>query len=111
MQPEAGLVKRCVDALEGAGWLVRKMVGNHFNRKGVPDLIVVKDGFHCWVEVKREGERLAPIQAAEHATLKSFGAKVFTAYTPKGAVEGATSMMKLATHDRLVVSSEIPGSN
>jgi Holliday junction resolvase len=111
MQPEAGLVRRMKEALERDGWLVRKIQGTAFSRKGMPDLIVVKDGFHCWIEAKQEGGKLTPIQAVEHATLKAFGARVFVAYTPKGAVDGANNMKMLEAHDRLVVSSAISGSH
>lgn len=120
MQPETGLKNRITEALEKDGWLVRKWPGNAYSRKGVPDLIAIKDGFHCWIEVKREGERLAPIQAVEHATLKAFGAKVFVAYTPQGAVAGAnglrpegrkTAKKQDAIMAGLGFANEIPGSN
>lgn len=105
MQPETGLKRKMVAALEERGWLVRLWPGNHHSRKGVPDLIAVKDGFHCWIEAKREGERLSASQVVEHATLKAFGANVIVAYTPKGAADGAEA--KLA-EERLKVSGSRP---
>lgn len=93
MQPEAGLVKRMTEALEQAGWLVRKWQGTAYSRKGVPDMIVIKDGFHCWIEAKRDGGRLSASQVVEHAVLKSFGANVIVAYTPVGAVQGAEAKL------------------
>lgn len=50
-------------------------------RPGTPDRIFAA-GLHVWIEVKREGEKPMPIQAATHEQLKANGALVFVLDDP-----------------------------
>jgi hypothetical protein len=46
---------------------------------GVPDILAIKDGVIFGLELKAEGGRLSPAQAACHAALRAAGATVTTA--------------------------------
>ena len=53
---ERYLIKEC----EGRGWLCWKFVSP--GRRGVPDRIVIRPGSAAFVEVKRKGGRISPLQ-------------------------------------------------
>ena len=53
---ERYLIKEC----ERRGWLCWKFVSP--GRRGVPDRIVIRPGAVAFVEVKREGGRVSPLQ-------------------------------------------------
>jgi hypothetical protein len=49
--------------------------------RGAPDLLLLGPGArHGWIEVKREGGKLTPLQAAEHPKLRAAGFFVGVVY-------------------------------
>ena len=60
------------------GWYVTKLIKTSTN--GIPDLLAIKYGKAMFIEVKREGGKLSPIQELRIEELKSAGAivKVWT---------------------------------
>jgi cation transport regulator ChaC len=62
------------------GWYVTKLIKTSTN--GIPDLLAIKYGKAMFIEVKREGGKLSPIQELRIEELKAAGAivKVWTDY-------------------------------
>jgi HJR/Mrr/RecB family endonuclease len=56
------------------GWYVTKLIKTSTN--GIPDLLAIKYGKAMFIEVKREGGRLSPIQELRIEELKAAGAIV-----------------------------------
>lgn len=69
---ERYLVKEC----EKRGWLCWKFVSP--GRRGVPDRIVIRPGSVAFVEVKRKGGRVSPLQIRriEELTRRGVAARV-----------------------------------
>lgn len=69
---ERYLVKEC----EKRGWLCWKFVSP--GRRGVPDRIVIRHGGVAFVEVKRKGGRVSPLQVRriEELTRRGVAARV-----------------------------------
>jgi hypothetical protein len=68
---EAYLVRRC----KQEGFYCRKWVS--VNNRGVPDRIVIADGFWCGVELKAPGKRPTKLQLLEHKTIRKHGGYVY----------------------------------
>ena len=56
------------------GWYVTKLIKTSTN--GIPDLLAIKYGKAMFIEVKREGGKLSPIQELRIEELKAAGAIV-----------------------------------
>jgi hypothetical protein len=59
-------------------------------RPGVPDLIVIKDGFPFALELEAEGRRLSPAQAEAIEAMKAAGADVGIAHGLDAALRWLT---------------------
>lgn len=77
---ERYLIKEC----ERRGWLCWKFVSP--GRRGVPDRIVIRPGAVAFVEVKRKGGRVSPLQLRriEELTRRGVAARVVEA---KGEID------------------------
>lgn len=79
---ERHLQQQFVDYLRFKGWLViqtylgSKRGGSIWMTKGLPDLYVLKNGRHIWMEVKTAAGRVKPEQAILHKQLREAGAQV-----------------------------------
>lgn len=72
---EAYLRKACARR----GWICWKF--NSTNTRGVPDRVVIREGGRtAFIEVKRPGGRLSPMQKLRHRELAAAGADVATVY-------------------------------
>jgi hypothetical protein len=60
--------------MERAGWLVCKII--QCNRNGWPDLQCHRDGYTLFIEVKRPGGKLSPLQEYRHKELRKAGFSV-----------------------------------
>lgn len=71
--------------LEAKGYLVVKILQSTLN--GWPDLQAMKGGKIYFIEVKRPGEKLEPLQEYRHKQLEALG---FTCITARGVqdIEG-----------------------
>ena len=77
---ERYLIKEC----EKRGWLCWKFVSP--GRRGVPDRVVIRSGGVAFVEVKRKGGRVSPLQIRriEELTRRGVAARVVKT---KGAID------------------------
>jgi len=53
-----------MDQAKTMGWWVMKTHGTTYSLRGIPDVLVIKEGKAAWMEVKRPGE--TPTKAQEH---------------------------------------------
>lgn len=73
--PEKKAENAFVKKVREHGALRRKMNGLG-NRAWPDDLIIALNGAHCWLEFKRVGEDLTPLQAEIHRDFAKRGIKV-----------------------------------
>uniref|UniRef100_A0A6M3JPH4 Putative holliday junction resolvase n=1 Tax=viral metagenome TaxID=1070528 RepID=A0A6M3JPH4_9ZZZZ len=59
---EKSIMLGIMQALGMKGWIVVRMPPSIYSKKGIPDLYVIKDGFHAWIEVKSEKGKLSDEQ-------------------------------------------------
>lgn len=74
---ESKIQRKITDFLEKQGFLVNKIMITTLN--GWPDLIAHRDGVTVYVETKREGRDLDPVQAYRHKQLTDKGIPCFKA--------------------------------
>ena len=68
--------RRLAEAVKAMGGIAPKFVSPGF--AGMPDRLVLLPGGKCgFVEVKRRGEQLRPLQQARHGMLRRLGFKVY----------------------------------
>lgn len=73
---ERDIEKKLVTAVKKAGGLALKFVSPSF--AGVPDrLILMPEGRACFVELKRPGEKMRPLQLKRKEMLEDLGFKVY----------------------------------
>ena len=77
---ERYLIKEC----EKRGWLCWKFVSP--GRRGVPDRIVIRPGAVAFVEVKRQGGRVSPLQIRRIEELVQHGVEARVVKT-KGEID------------------------
>lgn len=51
--------------------------GGEFQMSGLPDMQIVKDGLHIWIETKGPDTAVRPIQSRVHCQLRQQQARVF----------------------------------
>jgi hypothetical protein len=61
--------------MRSRGWLVNKLVQTTLN--GTPDLICHKDGRTVYIEVKRPGQKVRPLQDFRHRELARHGISTY----------------------------------
>jgi len=74
---QAAIKKR----LEKSGWLVIKLIQTSLN--GIPDLLCIRDGESVFIEVKRPGGKVSPLQTYRIGQLKSKHIQVLIAFNTK----------------------------
>jgi len=67
--------------LERSGWLVIKLIQTSLN--GIPDLLCIRDGESVFIEVKRPGGKVSPLQTYRIEQLKSKHIQVLIAQSTK----------------------------
>ena len=63
MTLERDIVRSIVRLAEKRGYWAMKIHGGPYQRSGIPDLLVLRQGRAAWLEVKRPGRRATPLQA------------------------------------------------
>ena len=106
MPLEKTIVAKVKRVAEAAGWWVTKLHGGPMQKAGLPDLLCLKDGSACFLEVKQPGKGKAsdatPLQQQRmREILEKGGAPSFVV---RGEDE-ARSALLLATH-KVVVPRE-----
>ena len=73
---ESQVQSKLIKKLESDGWYVVKLIRT--NKNGIPDLVCFKGGEFKFVEVKREGGVLSPLQKyrIKELTDKNFNVEV-----------------------------------
>lgn len=71
---EAKIQAKIIKQLEEDGWIVLKSIAN--NKSGYPDLQCLKQGRCVFIEVKRPGGSLKPLQEFRHRQLRAHGFEV-----------------------------------
>lgn len=61
-QPETGIRRAIVEFLRLHGWKVARIVQSALSEKGIPDLVAIRCGQTCWIEVKTPAGRLSEHQ-------------------------------------------------
>jgi hypothetical protein len=61
--------------MRSRGWLVNKLIQTTLN--GSPDLIAHKDGRTVYIEVKRPGQKVRPLQDFRHRELARYGISTY----------------------------------
>lgn len=79
---EAKVEKYLDQEVKKLGGITRKWVSP--GRDGVPDRIVILNGWVAFVEVKTVSGKLSVFQEREHHRLLEVGARVFTVYGEQG---------------------------
>jgi len=74
---EQQIQKKIIDKLTQQGWYVVKII--KCNKNGTPDLIACKENETVWIEVKKPGEKLSPLQEYTIKQMRSKGLKVIVA--------------------------------
>lgn len=72
---EKQIEKKVCDFASSLGWLVRKYSSQY--RAGMPDRIFMRDGQVFWIEFKKPGGKVSPIQQFEIETMQAHGMEVF----------------------------------
>lgn len=67
--------------LEKSGWLVIKLIQTTLN--GIPDLLALRDNEAVFIEVKRPGGKVSPLQTYRIKELKNKQFQVIIAYSPQ----------------------------
>jgi len=71
---EANLERRCVVYAKLCGCILLKQQGTG----GIPDrLLLMPNGRHCFIELKREGGRLSPLQLYTKRMYEALGHEVY----------------------------------
>jgi hypothetical protein len=76
MKLESEIQSRLIKKYSKEGWLCCKIIQTSLN--GIPDILLIKNGQYKWIEVKRKGKKLDPLQEYRKKELESFGAIVET---------------------------------
>jgi hypothetical protein len=82
---ESTITKKVMDQAKTMGWWVMKTHGTTYSLRGIPDVLVIKEGKAAWMEVKRPGE--SPTKAQEHRMreLATAGCPVCVVCSPQDA--------------------------
>jgi hypothetical protein len=72
---EAEIQAQIIVEMRSRGWLVNKLIQTTLN--GTPDLICHKDGRTVYIEVKRPGQKVRPLQDFRHRELARHGISTY----------------------------------
>ncbi|MDA0817552.1 MAG: VRR-NUC domain-containing protein [Planctomycetota bacterium] len=73
---EKTIVAKVMAEARRLGWWSMKNHGNAYSLKGLPDVLVIKEGRAAWMEVKRPGEDPTRIQLHRMRDLAAAGCPV-----------------------------------
>lgn len=76
MELESKIQSSIISRLQREGWLVIKLIKTNTN--GIPDLIVHRNGFTAYIEVKRPGQKPRDLQLYRMKQLRDHGIQCIT---------------------------------
>lgn len=82
---ESTITKKVMDQARSMGWWVMKTFGTAYTLRGIPDVLVIKDGRAAWMEVKRPGETPTKAQLHRMRELANAGCSVCVVTSPQDA--------------------------
>lgn len=82
---EKTIVANVIAEARRQGWWTLKNHGSAFSVKGLPDVLVVKDGRAAWMEAKRPGEVPTKIQLHRMRELAAAGCPVCVVHSAADA--------------------------
>lgn len=74
---ESSVQSKLIRDLRNDGWFVVRLL--HTTPSGVPDLLAIKNKKHVFIEVKREGGKVSPLQKEIHKRIAMVGGVVVIA--------------------------------
>lgn len=74
---ESSVQSKLIRDLRNDGWFVVRLL--HTTPSGVPDLLAIKNKKHVFIEVKREGGKVSPLQQEIHKQIAMVGGVVVIA--------------------------------
>jgi Holliday junction resolvase len=74
---ESLVQSKLIRDLRDDGWFVVRLL--HTTPSGVPDLLAIKNKKHVFIEVKREGGKVSPLQKEIHKRIAMVGGVVVIA--------------------------------
>lgn len=74
---ESSIQSKLIRDLRNDGWFVVRLL--HTTPSGVPDLLAIKNKKHVFIEVKREGGKVSPLQKEIHKRIAMVGGVVVIA--------------------------------
>ncbi len=77
MTPEGRLTERIKDWLKQNGWFHIKHHGSPMSRAGVPDLYVLKNGRHVWMEIKVNANVASALQRKMIDDIRNHGGEAY----------------------------------
>lgn len=87
MPLETSITKSIVTAATKRGWWSMKIHGGPFQKSGVPDLLLVKNGLAVFLEVKRPGGKTSAIQDRRISEIRTVGGAVAEVVTSREQAE------------------------
>ena len=85
--PETALTGKITRLLESFQCWVIKIHGSQYQMAGLPDLLVLRGGRMCWLEVKTPTGRTSRVQDVVIAKIKRYGVPVAVVRSPEEALE------------------------
>ena len=90
---ESAIVAGIVRAAKKIGFWSMKIHGGPFQRAGVPDILLIRDGRAYWIEAKRPGCYPTPIQSSVMRELERAGSRCTVATCAGDAVKFLTEFL------------------
>lgn len=85
--PETMLTARITRLLEQFGCWCIKIHGSQYQMAGLPDLLVLRGGRMCWLEVKTPTGKTSRVQDVVIMKIRRYGVPVAVVRTPEEALE------------------------
>ena len=79
------------------GWFCCRMPPSIYSKKGIPDLYVLKEGFHAWIEVKCKAGKLSDEQRRFGEMIDRAGGNYIVARSESYAVDTLQAIKEAAT--------------
>lgn len=101
MPLERTIVASITRRAQAAGWWVTKLHGGPMQRAGLPDLLCLKDGRACFLEVKQPGKDATPLQKHRMQEIaRGGGVPCYVVHSAEEAEAALSAPLRRATDPR-----------
>ena len=83
--PEKTITSNVMAMAKRLGWWAMKTHGTTYSLRGIPDVLVIKNGRSAWMEVKRPGEHPTKVQEHRMRELSDAGCPVCVVFSAQDA--------------------------